>query len=109
MDDANFRRMGALAELDFLDVSFCHRITETGCLGWEQSYLSTLVMNGVSKMTGKGAALVIKANAKTLFDLELVCNDHFEGTEWLKACGSCFSLETLDLTGCTQVDDSALT
>jgi len=77
VDDESMASIASLEYLTMLDVSFCNKLTDEGCKAFNNktTTLTTLFMNGCSRVGSQGVASIVKSCMATLFEIELACND----------------------------------
>lgn len=100
--------MGRLAELCFLDVSYCKQFTDAGFAGFkDKSYqLDSLIINGCNGISGPGLKEWLHSFKDTLLDLEAAFNDQESfSSAFFETLGYCFNLETLDVVGSANIVD----
>jgi len=95
VDDTNVRLMSNLANLNFLDLSYCKNVTDAGLIHFQDKEvaLNVLVMNGMVKVTHIGLSAIITSCAKSIIDLEVAFLDQEElKPDFFAKIGICWQL-----------------
>lgn len=102
------RLISDLKSLTFMDVSFAKRLTDKGLSSFSDKTvaLQSIVINDCPGITAAGLIVLINSCQQTLMDFEAANNDQPEVNNSLLAkLGTCWNLESLDITGCVNIDD----
>jgi hypothetical protein len=101
-----------LKNLTFLDISFAKILTDEGLGHFKEKTnwgLQTLIINGCEGITSVGLGFLIQSCSQTLLEYEGSCMDQPEmKNEFLQKLGLCWNLESVDITGCCNVDDQGI-
>lgn len=96
-------------KLEFIDISFAHMVTDEGLCAFESKNfpLKHLCLSGLTGVTGKGLYFPIFAGRKTLLIYEggLMNQEELKVSDFGKALGVCFRLQSVSLGGCTHISD----
>lgn len=109
INEVSMKGISNLKKLQFLDVSYCKNVTEKECAHFidKRLPLAILVANSCVGLNAVGLSTLIKAGQTSLQEFEAADNDHI-GQDFLKQLGQCWNLNYVDISGCTQVDDSGI-
>ena len=105
--------MGNIAKLDttlvFLDISYAKNVDDEGLKHFEGKVFpcfNSLSINGVTGISSVGLKNWLKSFSETLLDLEMaLCDQDDMKAEFFETLGQCYNLESLDCTGCYNIDD----
>lgn len=108
VDDTSMRLISGLEHLTFLDVSYAKKLTDKGLMNFNEKTvaLQSIVMNDCSGITSLGMIALINSCQQTLLDFEVANNDQPDvNNTFMAKLAMCWNLESLDITGCVNVDD----
>lgn len=112
VDDVVMHKISSLNQLTFLDISYAKQLTDNGliCFKDKQSWgLQTLIINGVSGISSQGLGMLIQSCSPTLQEFEGSCLDQPEmKNDFLQKLGQCWSLEFVDISGCSNIEDQGI-
>ena len=94
--------------LTFLDISYCKQVTDAGLPHFaDKKYpLETLVINGVTGISGAALNIWLKSFSATLAEFEASLMDQETFTHhYFESLGQCWNLELIDLTGSRAIND----
>lgn len=93
-----------------MDISYCKAVTDEGLGGFagKKYPLESLIINGVTGITGPGLKQWLLSFQGSLVELEAALMDQPEfNSSFMESLATCWDLQLLDLTGCPGIDDDA--
>jgi hypothetical protein len=80
VDDSSIIHIAKLANLTFLDISYCTKLTDNQASAFNEASLplDSLIMNGMSGVSSVFVTAILKACSRTLLEYEGSNNDHLD-------------------------------
>lgn len=106
--DKAIHQLAALEGVKFLDISYSPLVTDEGLHVFHDRVMpiKQLRINCMDSVTSAGLKDIISCCQETLIDLECMMNDNEKVKgDFCLAIQRCWHLQTLDLSGCKNVDD----
>jgi hypothetical protein len=94
-------------KLTFIDVSYSTKLTDKALQHLQNITmpLNSIIINDCLHITSVGLLYLIQCCHSTLLEIECA-NSTKAGNDVLKLLGTCWNLESVDLTGCSGFDDA---